>query len=83
MLPDTSAEQARQHAEAIRACIAGLAITHAPAAARPHVTMSIGVASYDKDRLHDAESLLKAADQALYAAKRHGRDRVVVDGDVL
>lgn len=81
VLPDTSPEQARQHAEAIRACIAALNITHAPAATRPHVTMSIGVASFDKERLNDAESLLRAADQALYAAKRSGRDRVVVDGD--
>ncbi|SFU52944.1 diguanylate cyclase domain-containing protein [Pseudoduganella namucuonensis] len=81
ILPDTGPEQARQHAEAIRACIAALEITHAPAAVRPHVTMSIGVASFDKDRLADAESLLRAADQALYAAKRAGRDRVAVDGE--
>jgi len=81
VLPDTSPEQARQHAEAIRACIAALNITHAPTAARPHVTMSIGVAGFDKERLNEAESLLRAADQALYAAKRGGRDRVVVDGD--
>jgi diguanylate cyclase (GGDEF)-like protein len=81
VLPDTNAEQARQHAEAIRACIEALNITHAPNAARPYVTMSIGVASYDKVRLNDGESLLRAADQALYAAKRGGRNRVVVDGD--
>jgi diguanylate cyclase (GGDEF)-like protein len=81
VLPDTGPEQARQHAEAIRASIAALKITHAPAAGRPYVTMSIGVASFDKTRLNDAESLLRAADQALYAAKRGGRDRVVADGD--
>ncbi|MBA5689408.1 sensor domain-containing diguanylate cyclase [Rugamonas apoptosis] len=79
VLPDTGLVQAQQHAEAIRACIAALAITHAPAAVRNHVTMSIGVASFDKTRLADAESLLGAADRALYAAKHAGRDCVVVD----
>jgi diguanylate cyclase (GGDEF)-like protein len=79
VLPDTGPEQAAQHAEAIRARIASLGITHAPKATRPHVTMSIGVASFDKERLADAESLLGAADRALYAAKHAGRDRVVVD----
>ena len=79
VLPDTGAEQAARHAEAIRARIASLGITHAPKAARPHVTMSIGVASFDKERLADPESLLGAADRALYAAKHGGRDRVVID----
>jgi diguanylate cyclase (GGDEF)-like protein/PAS domain S-box-containing protein len=79
VLPDTGPAQAQQHAEAIRARIAALGITHAPAALRNHVTMSIGVASFDKTRLADAESLLGAADRALYAAKHAGRDCVVVD----
>ncbi len=79
VLPDTGPEQAAQHAEAIRARIAALEITHAPAANRPHVTMSIGVATWDKDRLCDAATMLAAADACLYAAKRAGRDCVIVD----
>ncbi|MFA9216751.1 MAG: diguanylate cyclase domain-containing protein [Sphingomonadaceae bacterium] len=79
VLPDTGPEQAAQHAESIRARIAALDITHSPQATRPHVTLSIGVASFHKDRLADAETLLGAADRALYAAKHAGRDRVVVD----
>lgn len=81
ILPDTTAEQARVHANAIREHVASLAIAHSPAATRPHVTLSIGVASYNKDGLNTAAGLIDAADKGLYAAKRGGRDRVVVDGD--
>ena len=81
ILPDTSSEQARVLADAIREQVASLAITHAPAATWPHVTLSIGVASFDKERLNDAPTLIEAADKALYAAKHAGRNRVLVDGD--
>jgi PleD family two-component response regulator len=45
------------------------------------VTLSIGVASLEKGRLDEPKALIEAADKALYAAKRGGRDRVVVDGE--
>jgi diguanylate cyclase (GGDEF)-like protein len=81
ILPDTSLEQASLHANAIREHVAGLAMPHAPAAHWPMVTLSIGVASFDRERLHEVPALIEAADKALYAAKRGGRNRVVVDGD--
>jgi GGDEF domain-containing protein len=40
--------------------------------------MSIGVATFDQERLHDAATLLAAADSCLYAAKKAGRDCVIV-----
>lgn len=79
ILPDTAPEQARVLADAIREHVVALSLAHAPAAARPYVTLSIGVASFDKQRLNEASSLIEAADKALYAAKRAGRNRVVVD----
>lgn len=81
ILPDTTAEQARTVANAIREHVVSLNIPHAPAAGRPYVTISVGVASFDKERLHETASLVEAADKALYAAKRNGRNVVVVDGD--
>jgi diguanylate cyclase (GGDEF)-like protein len=82
ILPDTSLEQARSHANAIRARVAALALPHAPAATRDHVTLSIGVASFSPDGLNTGAALIEAADQALYAAKRNGRDRVMACGDL-
>ncbi len=81
ILPDTSLEQARAHANAIREHVVSLNLVHAPAAVHPMVTLSIGVASFGKERLNEPAALIEAADKALYAAKRGGRNRVVADGD--
>ncbi|MFC0133559.1 GGDEF domain-containing protein [Massilia eurypsychrophila] len=81
ILPDTSAEQARAHANLIREHVASLGLPQAPGAARAHVTLSIGLASFDKQRRNGAAALIDAADQALYAAKRAGRDQVMVAAD--
>ena len=40
-----------------------------------HVTCSVGVATYPEAG-EDWEALFKATDEALYASKRGGRDRV-------
>jgi two-component system, cell cycle response regulator len=67
--PGADPEEARATAEALRAAIA--------AAPMPvPVTASVGVAHLRAGR-GDTSTLLRAADEALYAAKHAGRDRVV------
>ena len=39
------------------------------------VTISLGVAAFDKET--DSKALVKAADGALYSAKKAGKNRVV------
>jgi predicted signal transduction protein with EAL and GGDEF domain len=41
-------------------------------------TMSCGIADWPHPGIRDEESLLKAADEALYVAKESGRDKVVL-----
>ena len=45
------------------------------------MTLSVGIVEALRHNL-TADELLRAADEALYAAKRAGRDRIVVFGDL-
>lgn len=67
ILPGCAAEEAMVIAERLRC-----AVSAAPAVVT--VTASAGVATYPEHAL-DPDSLVRAADQALYASKRAGRDR--------
>ncbi len=41
------------------------------------ITVSIGISVFDADTMLDCEALIRAADSALYVAKRAGKNRVV------
>jgi diguanylate cyclase (GGDEF)-like protein len=70
VLPDTAIADALDTSEHIRARVAAKKFNGRK------MTLSIGVASFPEDA-DDAESIIAVADEALYQAKREGRDRSV------
>ena len=78
VLPETQLEGARAFAEKVRQHLEGLTIP-LDEGATIRVTLSIGVASRDELAVQGrarARALIAAADEALYAAKNRGRNRV-------
>jgi diguanylate cyclase (GGDEF)-like protein len=73
LMVDVSTEQAIQRANALRQICAATKII-AERGASASVTISIGLAASAEKSL---PAMMEAADQALYRAKRGGRDRVV------
>ena len=73
VLPETPCEGGKVVAEKVRAAIRD----HPFVGDGPHltITVSVGVSAYPLDGL-TAEDVVRAADQAMYRAKRAGRDRV-------
>ena len=76
-MPDTSIERACQVAERLRACVAAEPF-RLNATTQLAMTTSVGIAMLERDD-DTPDSLFKRADNALYAAKRDGRNRVVAE----
>jgi two-component system cell cycle response regulator len=77
-MPDTDNAFATNIAERLRQSIETTPIRISRAPGQLSITISIGIARYEAGE-DDAEKLLHRADQALYRAKRSGRNRVVSD----
>jgi diguanylate cyclase (GGDEF)-like protein len=82
VLPETTEEGAATVAAAMLDAVRSLGITHRFSTAGRVVTVSIGIATVLPLRSDDSGfgRLLKSADEALYQAKRSGRDRCAVAG---
>jgi len=76
LLPGSESEEACETAKRIQKLI-----TTTPFAAIPlKIAVSIGVATFDNLMISDRQSLLNAADSALYDAKKQGKNRVCIFG---
>lgn len=76
ILPGTPQDRALEVAEQIRLSVAGLGLPH-PFSPCGVQTVSLGVAARVPDSGEASIELMKVADQALYAAKRAGRNQVI------
>ncbi len=74
LLPETEPSGALILAEKMRQGVAEMAIE--TPAARIHTSLSIGVVTFPEDG-RTADDLMISADQAMYASKRRGKNRIV------
>ena len=78
VLPNTDIQGAASVAEIIGQQVRGLRIVHAKSAVSEYVTLSLGVACCIPAPMSQPGTLIAIADEALYRAKKDGRDRVSV-----
>lgn len=81
LLPATDTARGIEIGEMVRMAIWNLIVPHATST-HQRVTVSVGVAAAAPAALETVRDLLEAADAALYAAKRRGRNAVVEHGFV-
>jgi len=76
--PGTSAAVLAGRVESVRQGISELSV-HQGGRTLGSTTMSFGIATWEENMERDGSTLIKAADAALYRAKREGRNMVMLD----
>jgi len=82
LMPQTSLQEASVIADRIRRAVAGTAYPKGEKQQLGAVTVSIGLSSFSSV-LDSSEKVVRAADRALYHAKRQGKNRAYAYRDVL
>jgi diguanylate cyclase (GGDEF)-like protein len=80
LLPETPLDAGVNVAEKIRRAVEEHYFPFVSTQGSQKITVSIGVASYPDVQVSSDQDLIEAADKALYAAKKQGRNRVVIPG---
>ncbi len=76
LLPGTTETNALKVANRFAESLNKTCIEHEHSTAAECVTVSMGVATYDKGSKYDIKNLIEEADKALYKAKENGRNRI-------
>lgn len=77
LLPNTPLEGVFQVAELIRQKVQQLQLAHVGSSVSEYITLSLGLSSLVPTQEESTEVLVRMADEALYQAKKQGRNRVV------
>ncbi len=80
LLPGSNCDKGRQIAERLRANLARQPLNHPKG--KVALTLSLGIAEFVDGAVASLDDLLVHADQALYAAKLAGRDRLVAHSEL-
>jgi diguanylate cyclase (GGDEF)-like protein/PAS domain S-box-containing protein len=81
VLLDSTLEASRKHIERIRSHVKELQVRYGDQLLNS-MSLSVGLVEANEHEIM-ADDLLRAADEAMYAAKRAGRDRIVAANDIV
>jgi two-component system cell cycle response regulator len=77
ILPNTSLEDASAIAQRIALFVEHIQLPHPCSPVNPWVTLSLGISSLIPTQKDTPDHLIATADEALYEAKRQGRNRII------
>jgi len=80
VLPNTDTKGAWRIAQSIHESIRALQIAHASSSPEAYVTVTMGVSTIIPGHDNTTQTLIRAADIALYYAKQQGRNRTYING---